>query len=179
MTKRPSAPHIKKLSYITPPAITECIFCGAGPPLTQEHVFSRWTHRYLPKGRKGKYQSVRGVRNPSDSEHHVTTRIARQRTAMPQLARLRCERLPRAGDGSRNRDRALGHSHASMRLARPRPPHGTRAGFSCVGQRHHLSGGLCSYILSKRERSSFSLSAKSCFSFKKSMYRSNRRTSAA
>ena len=26
------------------------------------------------------------------------------------------------------RNRALGHSHASMRLARPRPPHGTRAG---------------------------------------------------
>jgi len=74
MTKRPSAPHIKKLSYITPPAITKCIFCGAGPPLTQEHVFSRWTHRYLPKGRIGKYQSVRGVRNPSDSEHHVINR---------------------------------------------------------------------------------------------------------
>jgi hypothetical protein len=75
MAKPPLAPHVKKkLQYIATPTITECIFCGAKPPLTQEHIFSRWTHRYLPNARMGKYDSVRGIRNPHDLDHVVINR---------------------------------------------------------------------------------------------------------
>jgi hypothetical protein len=73
MAKRPSKSQAEQ--YIIPPEITECIFCGAKPPLTREHIFSRWTHRYLPKERMGKYESIRGVRNPDDLEHFVINRI--------------------------------------------------------------------------------------------------------
>jgi hypothetical protein len=34
-----------------------CIFCGARVRLTQEHIFSRWTHRFVPKT-KGAYQRL-------------------------------------------------------------------------------------------------------------------------
>jgi hypothetical protein len=75
MAKPPLAPHVKKkLQYIATPTITECIFCGAKPPLTQEHIFSHWTHRYLPNARMGKYDSVRGIRNPHDLDHVVINR---------------------------------------------------------------------------------------------------------
>lgn len=75
MAKHPSAPYARKLKYIATPEITKCIFCGTGGPLTQEHVFSKWTHRYLSTARMGKYHSVRGIRNPTDSEHHVIKRL--------------------------------------------------------------------------------------------------------
>jgi len=37
---------------------TRCIFCGS-TPLTHEHVFSRWTHRFLPPRSMRKYYVVR------------------------------------------------------------------------------------------------------------------------
>ena len=32
-------------------AVTNCIFCG-GQPTTNEHIWPRWSHAYLPKGQK-------------------------------------------------------------------------------------------------------------------------------
>jgi len=63
-----------KLKYITPPNIRKCIFCGDVPPLTGEHVFPRWSHKYLPPETQKKYESIRGVRNPYDSNHHEIIR---------------------------------------------------------------------------------------------------------
>lgn len=41
---------------------TQCIFCGNSGPLTKEHVFSRWTHRFLPpRSRSQKNYSVMHV----------------------------------------------------------------------------------------------------------------------
>jgi hypothetical protein len=74
MAKRPSPLHVKKLAYIAAPQIDNCIFCGAGGPLTKEHIFSRWIHRYLPASRTRSYESLRGTRHPSDSEHHIVKR---------------------------------------------------------------------------------------------------------
>ncbi len=68
------ADYKDKLKYITPPDIPKCIFCGAPPPLTGEHIFPRWCHKYLPPSTKVKYESVRGLRNPYESQHHVITR---------------------------------------------------------------------------------------------------------
>jgi hypothetical protein len=69
-----AAPHIRKLRYISGPTIPNCIFCGANPRLTQEHIFSKWLHRYLPAIRAGSYESIRGARKPEESEHHVIKR---------------------------------------------------------------------------------------------------------
>ena len=40
--------------------VPNCIFCSA-PNTTKEHVFSRWTHKYMPRRKKDKTPSVRGV----------------------------------------------------------------------------------------------------------------------
>jgi hypothetical protein len=63
-----------KLKYITPPDITKCIFCGDPPPLTGEHVFPRWSHKYLPPTAETKHESLRGIRNPHESKHYSVTR---------------------------------------------------------------------------------------------------------
>ena len=33
---------------------TKCLFCGLLQPMTGEHVFSRWTHKYLGERKRGK-----------------------------------------------------------------------------------------------------------------------------
>jgi hypothetical protein len=66
--------HKDKLKYLQPPIIPKCIFCGAPPPLTGEHVFPKWSHRFLPNTRTKNYGSLRGVRGPNDSHHHAISR---------------------------------------------------------------------------------------------------------
>lgn len=39
--------------------VTKCIFCG-DTRLTKEHIFSRWTHKYLPPRKKGRALSKVG-----------------------------------------------------------------------------------------------------------------------
>jgi hypothetical protein len=68
------ATYKDKLRYITPPNIPKCIFCGEPPPLTGEHVFPRWSHQYLPPATVGNYESLRGIRNPTESVHYEITR---------------------------------------------------------------------------------------------------------
>src|SRR6266446_67547 len=63
-----------KLKHIRPPTITSCIFCGTAGPLTNEHVFPRWCHRFLPNTRTTKYASVRGIRSPSVDQFHLVKR---------------------------------------------------------------------------------------------------------
>jgi len=41
----------------------KCIFCGS-PNLTKEHIFSRWTHRYMPPRAKGRVLSQVGTLYP-------------------------------------------------------------------------------------------------------------------
>lgn len=60
-----------RLKYIKSPDIPRCIFCGDPPPLTGEHIFPRWSHRYLPPESGRNYESLRGVQGPSTSDHHV------------------------------------------------------------------------------------------------------------
>jgi len=66
--------HKDKLKYIKPLEIPKCIFCGALPPLTGEHVFPRWSHQYLPPETQKNYESLRGVRNPHDLKHYEIIR---------------------------------------------------------------------------------------------------------
>jgi hypothetical protein len=48
---RPRLPHLP--IGISVARVTKCIFCGS-PELTREHIFPRWTHRYLPPRQKGR-----------------------------------------------------------------------------------------------------------------------------
>jgi hypothetical protein len=63
-----------KLKLIARPTITHCIFCGRAGPLTDEHVFPRWSHQFLPTTRTNKYESVRGIRGPGGDQFHVVRR---------------------------------------------------------------------------------------------------------
>src|ERR1700689_532152 len=58
-------------------APAQCIFCGFRGPLTREHIFSRWSHRFLPPRSMKKYESMRGISNPNpaDSVHRVVKRM--------------------------------------------------------------------------------------------------------
>jgi len=68
------ADYKDKLKYIVPPDILKCVFCGAPPPLTGEHVFPRWSHQYLPPNSAKNYESLRGVRGPDSSTHYEITK---------------------------------------------------------------------------------------------------------
>jgi hypothetical protein len=37
---------------------TKCIFCGSSGPLTLEHVYSKWTHRFLPPRAMKNYSAM-------------------------------------------------------------------------------------------------------------------------
>jgi hypothetical protein len=51
--------------------VTKCIFCGSGN-LTGEHVFSRWTHKYMGPRGKVKAKSHRGKQHLNDLETKIT-----------------------------------------------------------------------------------------------------------
>jgi hypothetical protein len=40
---------------------SRCIFCGSTAPLTDEHVFSHWTHRFLPPRLMTKYRAMGSI----------------------------------------------------------------------------------------------------------------------
>jgi hypothetical protein len=48
-------------------SLTNCIFCGS-PNLTWEHVFPRWTHKYMPPRQKGRVEAFNGVSYPERSD---------------------------------------------------------------------------------------------------------------
>jgi hypothetical protein len=50
---------IQRRGNVTFRQATRCIFCGSPGPLTDEHVFSRWTHRFLPPRSMKKYHVLR------------------------------------------------------------------------------------------------------------------------
>ena len=58
---------------------TNCIFCGSEGSktpegrLTQEHVFSRWTRRFVPRAMKG-YRSLRATRHPDRTDFVFVSR---------------------------------------------------------------------------------------------------------
>jgi hypothetical protein len=62
--------HKRRLKYTRFPEIRGCIFCG-DPELTGEHVFPKWSHRYLPVDEERNHQSLRGVQGPHTAEQHV------------------------------------------------------------------------------------------------------------
>jgi len=45
------ADYLERLRYLAKPDLKNCIFCGAPSPLNSEHIFPRWSHRYLPDQR--------------------------------------------------------------------------------------------------------------------------------
>jgi hypothetical protein len=49
--------------------LASCIFCG-GQPVTHEHVWSRWSHRYLPKG-KNKWFAFHGTEYPDRTDIEI------------------------------------------------------------------------------------------------------------
>jgi hypothetical protein len=51
----------------------KCIFCGFAGSLTSEHIWSRWTHRYIPKSMKH-YRSLRATSHPERSDFKVFKR---------------------------------------------------------------------------------------------------------
>ena len=46
----------------------KCVFCGDFGALTGEHMFSSWTHRFLPPRRTGTYQALRTMSHLDRSE---------------------------------------------------------------------------------------------------------------
>jgi hypothetical protein len=50
-----------------PRAPTVCIFCGS-PDLTAEHVFSKWTHKFMTPRSKGRAIAYRGMQFPTRSD---------------------------------------------------------------------------------------------------------------
>ncbi len=50
--------------------ITKCIFCGS-PNLTREHVFSRWTHKFLEPRQKARALGHIGRQYPDPSRSHA------------------------------------------------------------------------------------------------------------
>lgn len=54
------------------PPKDHCVFCGADKSLlTKEHVFSRWTHKFMAPRAKGKAQSVRGIEHQDASKSYT------------------------------------------------------------------------------------------------------------
>jgi hypothetical protein len=53
---------------------THCIFCGS-PDLTAEHIFSRWTHRFLPPRSMRKYHVVRVDAQINRSDRFLIKRL--------------------------------------------------------------------------------------------------------
>jgi hypothetical protein len=68
------ASYKDKLKYITPPSIPKCIFCGALSPLTGEHIFPKWSHQYLPLETEKNYESLRGIKSPTDGQRYEIKR---------------------------------------------------------------------------------------------------------
>lgn len=56
--------------------VQECIFCG-DPNLTQEHVFSKWMHKYFPPRPPGKGKVLRGLRH-LDRDELKPVKVTRQ-----------------------------------------------------------------------------------------------------
>jgi hypothetical protein len=50
--------------------VTRCIFCGASSSLTKEHVFSRWTHKYMAPRKPGRAISRVGTAYKDRDELH-------------------------------------------------------------------------------------------------------------
>src|SRR5476649_2360549 len=54
---------------------TRCIFCGSTAKLTGEHVFSHWTHRFLPPRSMKKYQVMRSDSHLDRSDRRLVKRM--------------------------------------------------------------------------------------------------------
>ncbi len=52
------------------PPITNCIFCGA-PGVTKEHIFPRWSHKYMSKRPSGRAQSYQGTQYPDRHDSQI------------------------------------------------------------------------------------------------------------
>lgn len=51
----------RELQKNYPRSLTNCIFCGCSPT-TKEHVFSHWTHKFLPPRVAGKTEVIQGIK---------------------------------------------------------------------------------------------------------------------
>lgn len=60
-----------------------CIFCGDYGPLTQEHVFSKWTHKYLPKREGTRFSSLQATQYRTYSEFKRVSRTGDVRDIKP------------------------------------------------------------------------------------------------
>jgi hypothetical protein len=57
--------EVVRLKMTTDP--TNCIFCGASGKLTKEHIWSRWTHKYIPRQTKH-YVSLKATSHPNQTD---------------------------------------------------------------------------------------------------------------
>jgi hypothetical protein len=56
-----------------------CIFCGYSGPLTDEHIYSRGVHRFLPPGRMRKYRKLTTTVYPDFAEFRYVKRAGDMR----------------------------------------------------------------------------------------------------
>jgi hypothetical protein len=66
--------RVKRGNKITVQRPTRCIFCDALPPLSWEHVFSRWTHRIMPPRAMRKYHVMKAETYLEKSERALFKR---------------------------------------------------------------------------------------------------------
>jgi hypothetical protein len=50
--------------------VTKCVFCGS-PNITKEHIFSRWTHKYMAPRKAGRVTSQIGTLFPDRDERRL------------------------------------------------------------------------------------------------------------
>lgn len=63
-----------KYGNMTVQEATNCIFCGSAAKLTGEHIFSHWTHRFLPARSMRKYQVLRSDSHIDRSDRKLVKR---------------------------------------------------------------------------------------------------------
>jgi hypothetical protein len=56
------------------PAVSKCIFCGYNGKLTSEHIWSRWTHKYIPRQTKY-YRSISATTHPEKTDFKIFRRM--------------------------------------------------------------------------------------------------------
>jgi hypothetical protein len=64
----------KAVPRLVPRVIKKCIFCGFVGKLTFEHIWSRWTHKYIPRQMRF-YQALSAISQPDQTDFKIFRRM--------------------------------------------------------------------------------------------------------